>query len=435
MFLRLFLHICLLFFTLQAQEYPEIFKTLGTPLYQVIPKINSFSDVEALKGSVTSFKNEASICLNNGKSIDKLQDKKAIKLHLKELRKLQKSYDYIIHAIHKEIAKSIKKNDYKLFCKLTKYELSGLLENKNIQNQAIDFYTKNAHKKTNKLLVKKIGANELLENSTQEMYNEIIQSTYNSNSKTNKKKSVGIVASRDKNIITISLYNKNSYDVTMQAIPQYKNMKQLDKVEKEVVIKANTSIKYMRLKVLGSGAYYSYSFYWMMGSKNANHNNNYVYRLPFAKNSSFAVSQGFNGTKTHKGSSQYSIDFAMPIGTKVYSARGGVVVKTKSNSNIGGYDKKFASSGNFVRVLHDDGTFGTYYHLKQRGVLVKQGQVIPRGFAIGYSGNTGYSSGPHLHFSVFKSISARKIHTIKIKFSSVRGMIEEPLNGEYYKAK
>lgn len=432
--LRLFILLCFLFFTLQSEEYPEIFKRLGTPLYKVTPKINSFSDVKALKESVTSFITDSSICLNNGKSIDKLQDKKALKLHLRELRKLQKSYDYIIHTIHKEIAKAINKNDYKLFCKLTRYELSGLLENKNIQNQAIDFYTKNSHKKINKLLANKIGMNTLLENSSQAMYNEIIQSTYDSSSKQNRKKSVGIVASRAKNIITISLYNKNSYDVTIQVSPHFKNIKQLDKVEKEVVIKANTSVDYMRLKVLGSGAYYSYSFNWMMGSKNAKHNDNYVYRLPFGKNSAYVVSQGFNGAKTHKGSSQYSVDFGMAVGTKVYSARGGVVVKTKSNSNIGGYDKKFASSGNFVRILHDDGTFGTYYHLKQRGVLVHKGEVIPRGFAIGYSGNTGYSSGPHLHFCVFKSMSARKIHTIKIKFNSVRGVLEEPIKGEYYKA-
>ncbi len=434
MFLRLFTLLSLFFFTLQSQEYPEIFKTLGTPLYKVIPKINSFSDLKGLQASVASFTNKASICLNNGRIIDKVQDKKAIKLHLKELRKLQKSYDYIIHSMHKEIAKAIKKNDYKLFCKLTKHEMNGLLENKNIQNQAIKFYAKNAHKKTNKLLEKKIGTNELLESSTQEMYNEIIQSTYNSDSKSNKKKSVGIIASRSKNIITISLYNKNSYDVTIQIIPQYKNIKQLEKIEKEVVIKAHENFKYVRLKVLGSGAYYSYSFNWMMGSKNAKHNDNYIYRLPYAKNSAYLVSQGFNGTKTHKGSSQYSVDFVMPIGTKVYSARAGVVIKTKSNSNRGGYDKKFASSGNYVRVLHDDGTFGTYYHLKQRGVLVGKGQVIPRGFAIGYSGNTGYSSGPHLHFCVFKSMSARKIHTIKIRFNSVDGVIEEPIQGEYYKA-
>ena len=434
MFLRLFTLLSLCFFTLQSEEYPEIFRALGTPLYKVIPKINSFSDTKGLQESVTSFTNKASICLNHGRRIDKVQDKKAIKLHLKELRKLQKSYDYIIHSMHQEIAKAIKNDDYKLFCELTKHEMNGLLENKNIQNQAIKFYTKNAHKRTNKLLEKKIGANKLLESSTQEMHNEIIQSTYNSNSKSNKKKSVGIIASRSENIITISLYNNNSYDVTMQITPQYKNIKQLENIEKEVVIKAHENFKYVRLKVLGSGAYYGYSFKWMMGSKNAKHNDNYIYRLPYAKNSAYLVSQGFNGTKTHKGSSQYSVDFMMPIGTKVYSARAGVVIKTKSNSNRGGYDKKFASSGNYVRVLHDDGTFGTYYHLKQRGVLVQEGQVISRGFVIGYSGNTGYSSGPHLHFSVFKSMSARKIHTIKIRFNSDNGVIEEPMQGEYYKA-
>ena len=57
-------------------------------------------------------------------------------------------------------------------------------------------------------------------------------------------------------------------------------------------------------------------------------------------------------------------------------------------------------AGNFVRVLHDDGTMGVYLHLKQGSVSVREGQRVAVGSALGLSGNTGNSSGPHLHFVV-----------------------------------
>ena len=169
-----------------------------------------------------------------------------------------------------------------------------------------------------------------------------------------------------------------------------------------------------------------------MGSKNAIHDNNYIYGLPFKKGTSHVVSQGYNGQKTHKGSSAYSIDFPMPVDTKIYAARGGIVVKTKANSDVGGYDKKYASSGNYVRVMHSDGTFATYYHLKYHGVSVKVGEKVSKGEPIGYSGSTGYSSGPHLHFSVFKAKSAGKRETIPTKFRIAKGILENPIRGKYY---
>jgi len=172
-----------------------------------------------------------------------------------------------------------------------------------------------------------------------------------------------------------------------------------------------------------------------MGSKNAHHNDDYVYRLPFANGTTHRVSQGYNTNKTHKGHSAYAIDFPMPVGTKVYASRGGIVVKTKANSDRGGYEKKYASSGNYVTILHNDGTFGIYYHLKYRGVLVKVGQSVSRGQAIGYSGNTGYSSGPHLHFAVYKATTAHSRMTLPTSMVSKEGIMQEPLQGHYYTAK
>lgn len=51
--------------------------------------------------------------------------------------------------------------------------------------------------------------------------------------------------------------------------------------------------------------------------------------------------------------------------------------------------------------MHNDGTFADYAHLKLNGSAVKEGDSVKKGQLIGYSGDTGFSSGPHLHFSVF----------------------------------
>ena len=74
---------------------------------------------------------------------------------------------------------------------------------------------------------------------------------------------------------------------------------------------------------------YSYTNYFKLGSNCAQHDDSYVYQLPYAPGSKFKVTQGYNGSFSHKGSNQYAIDWQMPEGTPVYAARGGVVVKVK----------------------------------------------------------------------------------------------------------
>ncbi|MNY14137.1 Murein DD-endopeptidase MepM [compost metagenome] len=122
----------------------------------------------------------------------------------------------------------------------------------------------------------------------------------------------------------------------------------------------------------------------------------YRYPLPW-RGGPFRISQGANGPYSHFGpKSRYAIDIAMPEGTPIIAARGGVVVKTENRQSGRGTD----ASGNFVRVLHDDGTMGVYLHLKKGSVCVREGQRVTVGSALALSGNTGNSTGPHLHFVV-----------------------------------
>ncbi|WP_248731418.1 M23 family metallopeptidase [Pseudomonas sp. MWU13-2517] len=129
-----------------------------------------------------------------------------------------------------------------------------------------------------------------------------------------------------------------------------------------------------------------------------------AYRYPFPwRGGPFRLSQGPNGSFSHTDAkSRYAMDIAMPEGTSIIAARSGVVVKTENNQVGRGND----ASGNFVRVRHDDGTEGVYLHLKQGSVSVRVGQRVGLGTPLALSGNTGNSSGPHLHFVVQRATEA-----------------------------
>jgi murein DD-endopeptidase MepM/ murein hydrolase activator NlpD len=114
------------------------------------------------------------------------------------------------------------------------------------------------------------------------------------------------------------------------------------------------------------------------------------------------IDQGYGGSFSHNDpQNYYAVDFAAPIGTPVLAARAGTVMEIESDFDKAGLNlEKFGGRANFVRILHDDGTMGLYAHLQENGVLVRVGQRVRAGQQIGSSGNTGFTTGPHLHFVV-----------------------------------
>ncbi|MDQ0715242.1 murein DD-endopeptidase MepM/ murein hydrolase activator NlpD [Streptomyces luteogriseus] len=96
------------------------------------------------------------------------------------------------------------------------------------------------------------------------------------------------------------------------------------------------------------------------------------------------------GMWAHKHSGQ---DFAVPSGTQVVAAHGGTVVKAGGNGAGDG-----PAYGNAVVIKHGNGTYSQYAHLSK--VTVHVGQIVKTGQEIAKSGNTGNSSGPHLHFEI-----------------------------------
>ncbi len=82
----------------------------------------------------------------------------------------------------------------------------------------------------------------------------------------------------------------------------------------------------------------------------------------------------------------------------VVAFEGGTV--TKATNDV---DGKKPAEGNAVVIKHESGISSYYYHLKKGSVKVKAGDIVARGDVLGYMGNTGNSSGAHLHFGLKKS--------------------------------
>jgi murein DD-endopeptidase MepM/ murein hydrolase activator NlpD len=161
---------------------------------------------------------------------------------------------------------------------------------------------------------------------------------------------------------------------------------------------------------------YSYTNYYKLGDKGALHDDTALYNLPYAPGERFKVTQAYGGSFSHKGSNKYAIDWKMPEGTPVHASRGGEVVKVRDDSNKGGPSMKYDAYNNFVLIRHQDGTLGHYCHLLKNSAVVEVGDRVSAGQTLAKSGNTGFSSGPHLHFCVFKTLSGKDRESVPVKF-------------------
>ena len=114
------------------------------------------------------------------------------------------------------------------------------------------------------------------------------------------------------------------------------------------------------------------------------------------------VTQYFGNTKfarsgAYSGRGHNGIDLRAALGTPVKAALGGVVEGTGNSDSIRGC----YSYGKWILLRHPNGLSTLYAHLSQVGV--ETGSSVPGGAVIGYSGFTGYATGPHLHFGVYAS--------------------------------
>ena len=121
------------------------------------------------------------------------------------------------------------------------------------------------------------------------------------------------------------------------------------------------------------------------------------------------ISTKFGGTSAgDSGGVHNAIDYAVARGTAVYAIADGTVSQATTNLQTElpydgkgtwkGRAKGWGDGGNMVTITHDKGYKSFYMHLSE--VLVKKGDTVKKGDLIGKSGNTGMSTGPHLHLAV-----------------------------------
>ena len=175
-------------------------------------------------------------------------------------------------------------------------------------------------------------------------------------------------------------------------------------------------------------------FQFIPGQPGAEHRPTQPYRLPYALSSSIRVSQTYPVVRTHNDpQNQYAVDFVMPIGTDVFAARDGVVIEVASDFFEGGTDIEVdGPRANIVRVLHDDGTMALYVHLNWNTIRVVPGQRVRRGEYLADSGNTGFTTGPHLHFVVQRNEGGALV-AVPLEFAGPTGPVTL-VTGETYTA-
>jgi murein DD-endopeptidase MepM/ murein hydrolase activator NlpD len=105
--------------------------------------------------------------------------------------------------------------------------------------------------------------------------------------------------------------------------------------------------------------------------------------------------------QVYNGSGHNGIDFGLPVGTAIYSAGDGRVIGV-GNSDLA---CSGVSYGKWILIKHNNGLSTLYAHLSSFDV--SQGDSVASGQKIASSGNTGYSTGPHLHFTVYASDAVR----------------------------
>ncbi|MHC4830502.1 MAG: M23 family metallopeptidase, partial [Planctomycetota bacterium] len=155
------------------------------------------------------------------------------------------------------------------------------------------------------------------------------------------------------------------------------------------------------------------------------------YHLPWEAGKQQRCTQSVNGKTSHTGKLEFAIDFGMVVGTKVCAMRSGRVAKAVDEEKNNGTNGKYGASGNHVKIDHGDGTTGVYMHLVHEGALVEKGDYVLQGDVIGLSGNTGHSTGPHLHVHVVDNAG----QTLPFGFAEVAAKGGVPASGTQYVSK
>lgn len=172
---------------------------------------------------------------------------------------------------------------------------------------------------------------------------------------------------------------------------------------------------------------YRLAYALVPGAPSADLPDDLAFYPPFSRELAFPISQGLDDAQTHQdAANRYAVDIVMPIGTTVFAARGGVVMDSEEKyPDTGREEERYLDQANFLRIAHDDGTMAVYAHLQRDSLRVAPGMRVPAGHWIGNSGNSGFSSGPHLHFVIQMNIDMA-VESLPISFRKPDGGMMDP---------
>jgi murein DD-endopeptidase MepM/ murein hydrolase activator NlpD len=183
----------------------------------------------------------------------------------------------------------------------------------------------------------------------------------------------------------------------------------------------------LQARAAGDGApQIRYRWKAVLGAPGVQHQPTEPYRAPFAVGASYRITQAYPTHATHDTpDSAYAVDLGLPDGTPVYAAREGVVINLRHDAFRGAPSPLLRDQANMVEILHEDGTIGVYAHLHWDSVRVRPGQHVRRGEYIADSGNTGFTTGPHLHFAVIRNAGLNPV-SVPVQFLGPGGTVVTP---------
>jgi murein DD-endopeptidase MepM/ murein hydrolase activator NlpD len=376
-------------------------------------------------------------------------DKKYIKKYLKDLRDLQSLHDKIEKSYKKNLYKSINDNNVSTFNKITGVFLPLLNSDARLKESVVNYYQKSKIKKVQKL---EILSQDLKLDLKSYTYFDAMFNTEKKDQKVKKrdslsdfkpdptrKKLVEVVMVKTKTGFKLYLENHAYYDasIKLKAV-KLVNLRPSSKLPYVGSFPARSRTEFFEFKFKNKHkkSLIRLSYSRFIGKIVRNFDRNYLYSLPYTRGKSYRLTQGFNGKQTHKGKSAYALDFDMPIGSKIHAMRDGIVIAVESKHTEHGFSPKFMNKANHIIIQHTDGTMAMYAHLKPNGVKVKLGQKVYKHQFIGLTGNTGYSSGPHLHvhISAIQNLNSGS-SSVPFVFNTKQGKIKIPKTMSRYIAK
>jgi len=446
-------------YVLYAQA-PQAFNHLGKAIDEERPLYTSLLEHKKFlnhKFEVDAYFTQIDLAFKTGEELDKeiLSDEGEREevlqyKYLKSLRALEKPRESLKKLYFKEVSTSIEDKNDEYFVFLIEKGKPFLDKNAKLKKEVL-VYSKEVGELEKNPIIKDLQEEKELDDKSY-AFMQKMQDEYKAYQEVLRKaealklrqllvakKKGGVIVYAQENKGNIDFYIENLFEMHVSSTLFIKNLQGYEtkaKLPYKLVLEAKQKVKALTLfntdKKKHVGHFESH-ISWAKGSIDAKPDSEFIYALPFHNNQ--RVSQGFNGKISHKGNARYAVDFAMDVGTPVYAARGGKVVEVIQRHNKHGMSIKMRQYANYVIIEHSDKTLGRYFHLKQNSVKVKLGEQIKKGELLALSGNTGRTSGPHLHFVVTQAQALKDEYrsmSVPIKFLCSNGVLDNPVNGETY---